>query len=192
MPKIIKEIEIDDPNLYDSYAGRYNLNGTYLNIFKNDNNLYAQLEGQSAFEIFPQANNSFFAKEVDVTFEFVTNDKGEVTEVILEQLGMKFVYKGLENTKDNIIVTVDSKIYDEYVGEYELTKNMMFTITKEENKIHAQLTGQDKFEIFPISETEYIYKLIDAKIVFEKDDNGQVVKLILHQNGQEMPAPKIK
>lgn len=192
MPKIIKEIEIDDPNLYDSYVGKYYLDGTYLNIIKNDNNLYAQLEGQNAFEIFPMTKNNFFAKQIEVTIEFVTNDKDEVTEVILEQLGMKFVYKVTENTKDNTIITVDSSIYDAYVGEYELTENIIYTITKEDNKIYAQLTGQDKFEIFPISETEYIYKLIDAKIVFEKDDSGQVVKLILHQNGQEMPASKIK
>ena len=43
-----------------------------------------------------------------------------------------------------------------------------------------------------MSESDYFYKIVDAKITFERDENGKVVNLVLHQNGQDMPATKIK
>jgi CubicO group peptidase (beta-lactamase class C family) len=86
----------------------------------------------------------------------------------------------------------DTDLYDNYIGEYELAPEAIYTITKEGNNIFAQLTGQGKFEIFPSSENEFFYKIVDAKITFVKDDNGNVTNLILHQMGQDMPAMKIK
>ena len=192
MPEVLEEIKIKDPNLYDSYVGKYEfLNGTYMDIFKKDNRLYAQVTGQDAFEIFPQTNSKFFAKSVDARFEFIANDKGIATELVFEQLGMKFNCQRVEDVKKETI-TVDPIIYDDYVGEYELAPSIIIKITKEGNSIFAQLTGQDKFEIFPLSETEYFYKVVNAKITFEKDDKGKVTSLTLHQNGQDIPANKIK
>ncbi|WMM23928.1 serine hydrolase [Tissierella sp. MB52-C2] len=86
----------------------------------------------------------------------------------------------------------DTDLYDNYIGEYELAPEAIYTITREGNNIFAQLTGQGKFEIFPSSENEFFYKIVDAKITFVKDDNGNVTNLILHQMGQDMPAMKIK
>ncbi len=90
------------------------------------------------------------------------------------------------------IVIEDKDLYDKYVGEYALAPQVIYTITKEENRIFAQLTGQDKFEIFPSSENEFFYKVVDAKITFVKDDKGNVTSLILHQMGLDMPAVKVK
>ncbi|MDR7856761.1 serine hydrolase [Tissierella sp.] len=86
----------------------------------------------------------------------------------------------------------DADLYNKYVGEYELAPQVIYTITREENRIFAQLTGQEKFEIFPTSETEFFYKVVDAKIKFIKDVEGNVTSLILYQSGMEMPATKVK
>ena len=56
----------------------------------------------------------------------------------------------------------------------------------------AQATGQPKAELFPTSETEYSYKVVDAQVTFVKNEQGQVSQLILHQNGRTMPAKKIR
>ncbi len=190
MPEALKEIEIKDPKLYDSYVGKYDfLNGSYIDVLKKDNKLYFQVTGQEAFEVFPQSNNKFFAKIVDARIEFIMNDKGEVNELAFEQLGMKFNCKRVEEKETTVVNPI---IYGDYVGEYELAPNVIISITKENDKIYAQLTGQDKYEIFPKSEIEYFYKIVDADITFEKDEKGNVIKLTLHQNGQNMPANKIK
>ena len=62
---------------------------------------------------------------------------------------------------------------------------------EEGGKLFAQATGQDKAQIFPKSENEFFYKVVNAQITFEKDDKGKVNKLVLHQNGQDMPGIKV-
>ena len=56
----------------------------------------------------------------------------------------------------------------------------------------AQLTGQSSLEIFPESETEFFYKVVDAQLTFVKNNKGEVTSLILHQNGQHPAAVKVK
>ncbi|WP_025642126.1 serine hydrolase [Schnuerera ultunensis] len=193
MPEVLKEIEIEDPNLYDNYIGKYEfIDGTYINITKIEDKLYAQVTGQNAFEILPLSNNRFFAKDVDIRIEFIKDEEEKITELVLEQLGMTFVCKRVEDIEEKKEIEIDPKVYDNYVGEYELAPNVIIKITKEDNSLYAQLTGQDKFEIFPESEEEFFYKVVDAKITFQKDDTGNVTHLILYQNAQEIPANKIK
>jgi D-alanyl-D-alanine-carboxypeptidase/D-alanyl-D-alanine-endopeptidase len=87
-------------------------------------------------------------------------------------------------------VEIDTAIYADYVGEYVLAPGAVLTVTTEGDKLFAQLTGQDAFEIFPESETQFFYKVVDAQITFDVAD-GEVKSLILHQNGQNMPALKL-
>lgn len=82
-----------------------------------------------------------------------------------------------------IEVKVDPKIYDAYVGRYELAPNFILTISKEDDRLMAQATGQPPFELFPSSETKFFLKAIDAQITFVKDEGGKVTHLILHQGG---------
>jgi uncharacterized pyridoxamine 5'-phosphate oxidase family protein len=66
------------------------------------------------------------------------------------------------------------------------------TITTENNKLYAQLSGQPKFEIFPMAEDEFFWKVVDARIQFVKDEKGEISHTILFQNGQEVKADKLK
>ena len=56
----------------------------------------------------------------------------------------------------------------------------------------GQPSGQSKNELFPISETEFFLKVVDAQVTFVKNEQGQVTQLILHQNGRNMTAKKIR
>jgi len=65
------------------------------------------------------------------------------------------------------------------------------TIKKDGNRLFAQLTGQESAEIFPSSETEYFFKVIDAQIIFRKNDKGEVTGLVVTQAGNIRAATKI-
>ncbi|GAH67491.1 unnamed protein product [marine sediment metagenome] len=82
--------------------------------------------------------------------------------------------------------------YDTYVGEYDYGNDVILTVTKEDDRLFAQLVGQEKYEIFPKSETEFFWKVVDAQIDFVKDEQGKVIKAIHRQDGREIEAPKIK
>ena len=90
------------------------------------------------------------------------------------------------------IAEVDSTIYNAYVGEYDYGQGAILTVTKEEDRLFAQLTGQLKFEIFPKSETEFFWKITNAQIEFVRDNEGKVIKGILNQGGKKIEGPKIK
>ena len=77
-------------------------------------------------------------------------------------------------------------------GTYSLTSapQYKFVISSENNQAFAQLTGQVKAEIYPESEMEFFYTLVNAKLKFEKDEKGMIKKVTLFQNGQQIEAIK--
>ena len=60
----------------------------------------------------------------------------------------------------------------------------------ENGNLWVQATGQDNYQVFPESETEFFYTVVDAQLTFTKDDAGEVAGLVLHQGGRNTPAPK--
>lgn len=88
-------------------------------------------------------------------------------------------------------VAIDPAIYSGYVGEYQLAPEKILTITAESDQLLVQLTGQEKFKIYPTSPTHFFLKIVDAQLTFEVDEQGQAQKVILHQGGQDLPAPRI-
>ncbi len=192
LPKPIIEVEIEDPELYDKYVGEYDFTpGTTIDIFRDEDKLYAQLTGQGAFEIFPKSDVSFFAKIVDLEIEFIV-EEDIARGLNLTQLGMEFYSPRSGSKEEREIFDIDPLIYDDYVGEYELAPGAKITIIREEDSLYAQVTGQDKYEIFPASESEFFYKIIDAEINFVRNDEGEVIHLVFHQMGQEVTSLKIK
>jgi CubicO group peptidase (beta-lactamase class C family) len=88
------------------------------------------------------------------------------------------------------IVAVEADVLKTYEGKYALSPLFAITVTLEGDKLMAQATAQPKFQVFPESETKFFYKVVDAQLSFEKDKDGNVNKLVLHQNGLDQPAVK--
>ena len=94
--------------------------------------------------------------------------------------------------KEKIAITVDTAILKQYAGEYELAPNFILTVTLEDGKLMVQATGQGKAEVYAEKENFFFLKIADAQVEFTKGVDGKTDKLILHQNGRDMPAKKIK
>lgn len=88
--------------------------------------------------------------------------------------------------------TIDPKIYDTYVGEYQMTPNLVVAVFKEGDKLMTQATGQPKLELFPESETTFLLRVVNAKVTFVRDSLGQVTGIVIHQGGRDTPGKKIK
>jgi CubicO group peptidase (beta-lactamase class C family) len=94
--------------------------------------------------------------------------------------------------KEHKQVAVDSKIFDGYVGRYQLMPDLIVTVTQEGDHLFVQATGQPKFEIFPESDHDYFLNVVDAQITFVLDNQGRTSALILHQKGTDMRARRIE
>ena len=88
-------------------------------------------------------------------------------------------------------IEVDADVYDQYVGRYQLVQGVTITVTRDGDRLFVQLTGQQRFEVFPESETEFFLRVVDAQITFGRNDAGAVDHLVLHQNGVDQRAPRL-
>jgi len=128
----------------------------------------------------------------DVCIIVLSNFDHSSTGKISQDLAAIVFGEKYEFPKERKEVKVDPKIYEAYVGQYELKPNFIITITKENDRLFAQATGQPKAEIYPESEIKFFLKAVDAQLTFIKDDKGEVTQLILHQGGKDQPAKKVK
>lgn len=89
-------------------------------------------------------------------------------------------------------VKVDTTILKQYVGEYEVAPTFKITISLVNGGLKARPTGQGLFDLFAKSENIFFLKVVDAQVEFVKNEKGEVDKMILHQNGQDLPGKKVK
>ena len=110
-----------------------------------------------------------------------------------DDIGMHLINANIPLTPapaEHTEIEVAAEILETYVGDYTLAPNFIIEVRTEDGALFAQATNQQNIQIYPESENEFFYKVVDAQITFEKDDSGNVTGLTLHQNGADMPAPK--
>jgi hypothetical protein len=82
-PKQLARIE---PQVFDTYAGKYVFGGNNLCFVTREGNRYfAHEAGRSKHELFPATETKFVVPEVDAQITFVKDEKGEVVEILVEQ-----------------------------------------------------------------------------------------------------------
>jgi len=94
--------------------------------------------------------------------------------------------------KERTEVKVDTALFREYVGRYQLAPNFILTVTQEGDHLFTQATGQPKVQVFPESDRDYFLKVVDAQITFVRDGQGRATELILHQGGQDHHAKRVE
>jgi CubicO group peptidase (beta-lactamase class C family) len=109
------------------------------------------------------------------------------------QNGIDFLKKLGDDVIDLVKdVKVSDAILEIYIGVYELQPGFTLTVTKEGNQLKTQATGQDVFDIFPKSDTEFYLKVVNAQLVFNKNDTGDVDSMTLFQGGREMIGKRLE
>lgn len=89
-------------------------------------------------------------------------------------------------------IIVDEKILESYVGKYELAPGFILTVTKDGNQMKTQATGQSEVLIYPKSNNVFYLKVVEAQLTFNKNNDGEIVSVTLHQGGQEIVGNKLK
>ncbi len=80
----------------------------------------------------------------------------------------------------------DPESFDDYVGRYSLDAAPAFilTFTREGDTLFTQATGQQRVEIVPTSDSTFSLTVVEASVVFHRDEDGEVDGLTLDQNGE--------
>ena len=183
-----------EPASFDRYVGRYQLAPTaILTVSRDGNRFMVQLTGQPAFEVFPESATKFFLKAVDAQITFESDAQGKTTGLVLHQNGLNQRAPKIEGEPVMpTVVALSPEVLDRYTGRYQLTPAVVITVTRQDVRLSAQLTGQPQFEVYPTAEREFFYKVVNARLVFEAADGARATAVVLHQNGKTVRAPRIE
>lgn len=87
----------------------------------------------------------------------------------------------------------DKKSYDVYVGQYEVAKGFILTITNEDGKLMGQPTGDVKAEFKPEETVETFFSPeVKARLKFATNDKNEVAGVLVTIGGKDFWAKKIK
>ena len=178
----------------EAYVGSYTLApGFALEIFRRADQLFAQATGQGAFPLFARAPDAFFARLAPITIDFERGVDGQVDALALHQDGhdrhapRTKVAVAADGTRS---VSLDPGVLNDYVGRYALGDGAQFGVTVQHGQLFVQLTGQAAYPVHAQAKDHFFYTVVDARLDFERDADGKVVALVLHQNGQDLRAPR--
>ena len=182
-----------DAAVFDRYVGRYQLApSALLTITRDGNRFFVQLTGQPTFEIFAESEKDYFLKVVDAQLTFETDAQNKAVAVVLHQNGVDQRAPRIEG--EPVVpkeIAVDPAVLETYVGGYQLNPAIVITITRQQAKLFAQLTGQPAIEVFASGERDFFYKVVNAQLTFEVDGQGRAIAVVLHQFGRDSRAPRI-
>jgi D-alanyl-D-alanine-carboxypeptidase/D-alanyl-D-alanine-endopeptidase len=89
-------------------------------------------------------------------------------------------------------IALTAKAAAAYAGRYRLAPGFDLVVRADGNQLRAAATGQAELPLFASAEDEFFYKAVDARISFRRDTTGKVTSLVLHQNGNDMPALRVE
>jgi CubicO group peptidase (beta-lactamase class C family) len=89
-------------------------------------------------------------------------------------------------------VTIDPKVLDAYVGDYQLRPGFIISFSKDNDYLVARATGQPSFPMYAISNTAFRARVVPAEVVFDdRTEGGKAQNAILNQNGASLPLRRI-
>jgi hypothetical protein len=83
-----KQLARIDPQVFDTYAGKYDFGNNRLYIVTREGNrYYGQAPGGLKREMLPATETKFIMPEAESQITFVKDEKGEVVEMLYDQNG---------------------------------------------------------------------------------------------------------
>ena len=94
--------------------------------------------------------------------------------------------------KARTAIDVAPAVLARYVGVYQLAPAFSMEVSLADGALYVQATGRGKLRLFADTEVDFFLKEVDAQVTFTRDPQGAVTGLVLHQNGANQTAKKVK
>jgi CubicO group peptidase (beta-lactamase class C family) len=92
---------------------------------------------------------------------------------------------------ERIAVALPAEALEAFVGHYRFSDARFLFVTREGDRLFAQLTGQWRFEVYPESPIDFFWRIADARMRFELSPDGAVTGLTTRQNGRDLRAKRV-
>jgi len=115
---------------------------------------------------------------------------GLLANEIMRRIATEYQWPALQ-PKVRRRINVSAERLEQLVGTYEIAPKFRIRVSREGDRLFAQATGQERFEVFPESERDFFYTVVDAVLTFDADGPASATQLILHQNGADRVAKRV-
>jgi len=178
-----------------AYVGQFRLSPqAVFTIREIEGTLYLRLTGQLALPTDYIGNNTFQNAAVGATIQFSGFDESpnsKATQLTLNQAGRQMAAPRINDTAPPALLLPQGAAA-QYAGDYQLAPGQIISVSTNSRQLIVQLTGQPAIPVIPLSEHEFVYDVVDARIQFQPDASGNIQSLTLFQNGMELKAPRIQ
>jgi hypothetical protein len=184
---------IAENRVLSGYAGTYKIaEGFLLGIFERNGQLFGQATGQGAFPLMHSDDHEFANVAAGIRIVFSDFDGDTAQALTLYQAGRATPAPRVAAetpARQRDVIDVDAARLKEYEGQYDLAPGAVIAVEARDKQLYAQLTGQLAYPVFAYAADKFFYKVVDAQLEFERDDDGKVIAVLLHQAGQRR-APR--
>jgi CubicO group peptidase (beta-lactamase class C family) len=88
-------------------------------------------------------------------------------------------------------VEVDAKVLETYVGRYRFGEKVVMEVSRDDRGLVARFPDRQKRRLYAVNDTTFFLRVAPVTVVFEKDESGKVVRLVVRQKGREQAAERI-
>ncbi len=163
-----KEVALDAASL-DAVAGVYTQDKDTQRVLRRDGDYLAlQRAGRGPLVLKAMSANEFFIPDTADWIVFQRDANGKATGMTMYQDGRRLVHtRSGEAPAPRIVAKIADAAFDAHLGRYEIQPGMVLEIQREGSRYFVQPSGQRRLEIFPLSETRFFARDVDAEIAFE-------------------------
>jgi hypothetical protein len=182
-----------EPAALEPLFGVYRVADGERRFFARDGKLYTRRSGGGELEVVPAGNNRFFYATDDLTWFDVRRDASGTLVMAMHrpnESAPELATRTGPVPPEPKAADVPKATLDSYVGKYD-AKMAPITVAFNESGMLALKFGPQPFvPLRPTSATEFTAVGPDARVVFHVV-GGKVTKLVIHQNGRELPADRV-
>lgn len=177
----------------DEYVGVYSIDkSARFTLLRRGDGLVARLTGQPFIPLFASARDELFYKVVDAQLSIRRDAAGKVAGLTLHQNGRDIPASRDPDPAPHVEFPNAAALAD-YAGEYDFggfQPGATIAVRAPADTLLVKLTGQPELPVYCVDKDRFEYDVVEAALTFERDAEGRVSAVVLHQNGLDMKAPR--
>ena len=124
----------------------------------------------------------------------MTNGNGgsRLAQEIIRAIAKEYDWPDPPRPREKTLAKVDPKLYEAYAGQYDAGVRLTVSVENGHLYVLAPPLGPERVELYPESETRFFMLADNISISFEKDEQGQVNKILVHFGGGTREGKRVR
>jgi CubicO group peptidase (beta-lactamase class C family) len=110
----------------------------------------------------------------------------------IDDIGAHLLDKDIPLRKSYREVDIQPSVFDNYVGRYRVSETFFLNVTRDDNRLYIQGTGQPRAQLYAEGDGKFFLRVVDAEVTFQTDESGAARSLLLMQDGKTATAQRMR